>query len=128
MYTAAISLKNQLSTRGILGLQIGYFLHNAGRNYLIMEKSNTAGTKYVLYCRNLLILTLLQLLGSFFLRYPRHRRLLSINKRYTGQLLCNIIYKLYCLPPGSIKWYIQYILIYSYVAIASYCVLSHSQL
>ena len=52
MYTAAISLNNQLSTRGILGLQIGYFLHNAGRNYLIMEKSNTAGTKYVLYCIN----------------------------------------------------------------------------
>ncbi|XP_065889903.1 FAD-dependent oxidoreductase domain-containing protein 2-like isoform X3 [Dysidea avara] len=50
---------------GPSGLQMGHFLQNAGRNYLIIERNHTA--------------------GSFFLHYPRHRRLISINKRYTGR-------------------------------------------
>jgi thioredoxin reductase len=46
------------------GLQLGYFLHRAKRDYVIFEKNTTA--------------------GSFFLHYPRHRTLISINKRNTG--------------------------------------------
>lgn len=37
----------------LTGLQIGYFLHTAGRDYLIIEKNNTAGKQY-----NLLLLQL----------------------------------------------------------------------
>ncbi|XP_059809763.1 FAD-dependent oxidoreductase domain-containing protein 2 isoform X1 [Hypanus sabinus] len=47
------------------GLQIGYFLHQSQRRYLIFERSNIS--------------------GSFFIHYPRHRKLISINKRYTGK-------------------------------------------
>ncbi|XP_063886508.1 FAD-dependent oxidoreductase domain-containing protein 2-like [Scylla paramamosain] len=50
---------------GPAGLQMGYFLHTAGRDYLIFERANHS--------------------GSFFSEYPRHRRLISINKRYTGK-------------------------------------------
>ncbi|CAL4236303.1 unnamed protein product, partial [Meganyctiphanes norvegica] len=50
---------------GPAGLQIGYFLHRAGRDYLIFERNNHS--------------------GSFFSVYPRHRRLISINKRHTGR-------------------------------------------
>ncbi|XP_064406922.1 FAD-dependent oxidoreductase domain-containing protein 2-like [Halichondria panicea] len=46
------------------GLQLGYFLERAGRDYVIFEKNTTA--------------------GSFYLHYPRHRTLISINKRFTG--------------------------------------------
>jgi thioredoxin reductase len=49
---------------GPAGLQLGYFLERAGRNYLILEAGNSPGT--------------------FFKRFPRHRQLISINKRYTG--------------------------------------------
>jgi thioredoxin reductase len=49
---------------GPAGLQIGYFLQQAGRDYTILESGPTPGT--------------------FFRRFPRHQRLLSINKRYTG--------------------------------------------
>jgi thioredoxin reductase len=49
---------------GPAGLQLGYFLEKAGRNYLILEAGNTAGT--------------------FFKRFPRHRTLISSNKVYTG--------------------------------------------
>jgi thioredoxin reductase len=49
---------------GPAGLQLGYFLEQAGRNYLILEAGNSPGT--------------------FFKRFPRHRQLISINKRYTG--------------------------------------------
>jgi thioredoxin reductase len=44
------------------GLQMGYFLHRQRRDYLILERNQTA--------------------GSFFETQPRHRKLLSINKRY----------------------------------------------
>ncbi|XP_041364524.1 FAD-dependent oxidoreductase domain-containing protein 2-like [Gigantopelta aegis] len=50
---------------GPAGLQMGYFLKTAARDYIIYEKSNMT--------------------GSFFQLYPRHRTLISLNKRHTGQ-------------------------------------------
>lgn len=47
---------------GPSGLQMGYFLERAGLDYLILEKSDTA--------------------GSFFIKHPIHRKLISINKKY----------------------------------------------
>ncbi|XP_022095421.1 FAD-dependent oxidoreductase domain-containing protein 2-like [Acanthaster planci] len=47
------------------GLQMGFFLERAGRDYVILEKANTS--------------------GAFFVTYPRHRKLISINKRHTGK-------------------------------------------
>jgi thioredoxin reductase len=49
---------------GPAGLQLGYFLERAGRDYLILESGPTPGT--------------------FFRTFPRHRRLISINKPHTG--------------------------------------------
>jgi thioredoxin reductase len=49
---------------GPAGLQLGYFLEKAARNYLILEAGDTPAT--------------------FFKRFPRHRRLISNNKIYTG--------------------------------------------
>jgi thioredoxin reductase len=49
---------------GPAGLQLGYFLERAGRDYLILEAGPTAGT--------------------FFRTFPRHRQLMSINKSHTG--------------------------------------------
>jgi thioredoxin reductase len=49
---------------GPAGLQLGYFLQQTGRTYLILEAGSAPGT--------------------FFRTFPRHRRLLSINKRHTG--------------------------------------------
>jgi len=49
---------------GPSGLQMGYFLERAGRDYVVFEKSNTP--------------------GNFYTKYPRHRTLISINKRNTG--------------------------------------------
>lgn len=42
------------------GLQLSHFLHRAGADYLTLEREATPGT--------------------FFRRYPRHRRLISLNK------------------------------------------------
>ncbi|CAG0880993.1 unnamed protein product [Darwinula stevensoni] len=50
---------------GPAGLQLGYFLKQAGRDYIIYDKADRP--------------------GSFFVRYPRHRMLISINKRFTGR-------------------------------------------
>lgn len=50
---------------GPAGLQAGAFLHRAGRDYEVFERAPAP--------------------GSFFTRYPRHRKLISINKRYTGK-------------------------------------------
>lgn len=50
---------------GPAGLQMGYFLEKANRNYIILEKSDTA--------------------GNSFTEYPRHRNLISINKVFTGE-------------------------------------------
>lgn len=48
---------------GPAGLQMGYFLSKAKRDYIILERN--AGP------------------GSFFNKYPRHRKLISINKIHT---------------------------------------------
>uniref|UniRef100_A0A914UQ38 Uncharacterized protein n=1 Tax=Plectus sambesii TaxID=2011161 RepID=A0A914UQ38_9BILA len=50
---------------GPAGLQLGFFLNRDGHDYVIFEKSDVA--------------------GSFFAKYPRHRQLISINKRFTGR-------------------------------------------
>ena len=49
---------------GPAGIQMGYFLDQEGFDYLILEKSEGP--------------------GAFFEKYPRHRKLISINKVYTG--------------------------------------------
>jgi thioredoxin reductase len=49
---------------GPAGLQLGYLLAQAGRDYLIVEAGPSPGT--------------------FFQTFPRHRRLISINKPHTG--------------------------------------------
>ena len=49
---------------GPAGLQLGYFLEKAQRSYLIIEAGNSSGT--------------------FFKNFPRHKKLISINKVYTG--------------------------------------------
>lgn len=49
---------------GPAGIQLGYFFEKAGRDYIILERSGHA--------------------GSFFDVFPRHRKLISINKRFTG--------------------------------------------
>lgn len=49
---------------GPAGLQLGYFLQKEGHDFIIIEKNEVA--------------------GSFYKEYPRHRKLISINKVYTG--------------------------------------------
>jgi len=49
---------------GPAGLQLGYFLGAAGRDYLVLESG--AGP------------------GTFYERFPRHRKMISINKPHTG--------------------------------------------
>jgi thioredoxin reductase len=49
---------------GPAGLQLGYYLAQTGRDYLIVESGNSPGT--------------------FFQTFPRHRTLISSNKVYTG--------------------------------------------
>ncbi|MDT7786100.1 MAG: hypothetical protein QOF58_4519 [Pseudonocardiales bacterium] len=49
---------------GPAGLQASYLLKQAGRDHLVLESGAAAGT--------------------FFTRFPRHRRLISINKVHTG--------------------------------------------
>lgn len=49
---------------GPAGLQLGYYLEQAGRSYVILERGDSPGT--------------------FFKQYPRHRQLISVNKVYTG--------------------------------------------
>ncbi|HZD10506.1 MAG TPA: NAD(P)-binding domain-containing protein [Candidatus Binatia bacterium] len=51
---------------GPAGLQLGYYLRQNQRDYLILERAKRP--------------------GSFFATYPRHRKLISINKIYTGKL------------------------------------------
>ena len=50
---------------GPSGLQMAYFLQKAGYDYIVLEAAEQA--------------------GSFFATFPRHGRLISINKVYTGQ-------------------------------------------
>ncbi len=49
---------------GPAGLQLAYFLNKAGQNYVLLEAGERA--------------------GSFFETFPRHKKLISINKVYTG--------------------------------------------
>jgi len=49
---------------GPAGLQMAYFLEKAGRSYIVLEAGATPGT--------------------FFRRFPRHRRMISSNKKHTG--------------------------------------------
>jgi len=49
---------------GPAGLQLGQLLHAAGHEYRILEQAEAP--------------------GAFFQTFPRHRQLISINKRYTG--------------------------------------------
>ncbi|MGH3242581.1 MAG: NAD(P)-binding domain-containing protein [Spirillospora sp.] len=49
---------------GPAGLQLGYLLKKSGRRYLILETGSTPGT--------------------FFQTFPRHRTLISNNKKHTG--------------------------------------------
>jgi thioredoxin reductase len=49
---------------GPAGLQLGWLLAQAGRGYVILEAGSTPGT--------------------FYRRFPRHRRMLSVNKPHTG--------------------------------------------
>jgi thioredoxin reductase len=49
---------------GPAGLQMAYFLEKAGRDYLVLERGARP--------------------GAFFEKLPRHRKLISINKVYTG--------------------------------------------
>ena len=50
---------------GPAGLQLGSLMEREKMNYLIVERNKIP--------------------GSFFARYPRHRTLISINKRFTGK-------------------------------------------
>ncbi|XP_072276265.1 FAD-dependent oxidoreductase domain-containing protein 2 [Pyxicephalus adspersus] len=47
------------------GLQIAKFLEDSGRDYVVFERNHGP--------------------GSFFYKFPRHRKLISINKQYTGR-------------------------------------------
>jgi cation diffusion facilitator CzcD-associated flavoprotein CzcO len=49
---------------GPAGLQLAYLLHQAHRDYVVLERAASA--------------------GAFFQRFPIHRRLISINPRFTG--------------------------------------------
>ena len=59
---------------GPAGIQLGYFLEKANHNYLILEASETP--------------------VSFFQQFPRKRKLISINKVYTG----------YDYPEINLRW------------------------
>ena len=54
----------QIIGAGPAGLQLGYFLERCGKSYMILEREKEP--------------------GSFFTTLPRHRKLISINKIYTG--------------------------------------------
>ena len=90
------------------GLQLAYFFHQANRDYTVYERHDMAGwsrnNEYIHYALSYCIpyrkvrasvliehCTFMHTLsnnsqctGSFFTRYPRHRTLISINKRFTG--------------------------------------------
>lgn len=57
-------IRNLIIGAGPAGLQLAHFLDQAGEDYLVLERAETA--------------------GSFFEHYPRHGTLLSINKVHTG--------------------------------------------
>ena len=57
-------VENLIVGAGPAGLQLAYLLQRAGRDHLVLEAGPSVGT--------------------FFRTFPRHRRLISINKRHTG--------------------------------------------
>jgi thioredoxin reductase len=57
-------LRNVIIGAGPAGLQLGYFLARRAEPYLILERAAAP--------------------GSFFSVYPRHRKLISVNKVHTG--------------------------------------------
>ncbi|MFA0812838.1 NAD(P)-binding domain-containing protein [Microbulbifer epialgicus] len=59
-----VSLDYLIIGAGPAGIQMGYFMDQAGLNYRIVEKGEQP--------------------GHFFKKYPRHRKLISINKVFTG--------------------------------------------
>ena len=69
--SATDSYMNCIVGAGPGGLQLGRYMLEAKRDYAIFERAERA--------------------GAFFERYPRHRKLISINKRFTvpgrGRLL-----------------------------------------
>ena len=50
---------------GFAGVQLAHFMEDAGRSYVLLERGEAP--------------------GSFFRKFPRHRNLISINKRHTGR-------------------------------------------
>jgi protoporphyrinogen oxidase len=58
--------KYQYVIVGPAGLQMAYYLKKAGRSYVVLEGKEKP--------------------GAFFDIFPRHRKLISINKVYTGYL------------------------------------------
>ncbi|MEU0565728.1 NAD(P)-binding domain-containing protein [Nonomuraea sp. NPDC005983] len=63
--TATIAHRYLIIGAGPAGLQLSYFLQRAGADYLTLERDAAP--------------------ASFFRRYPRHRRLISLNKVHTAQ-------------------------------------------
>jgi cation diffusion facilitator CzcD-associated flavoprotein CzcO len=61
---SAVNVDYLVIGAGPAGLQLGYFLEREGHDYLIVEAGEAPGT--------------------FFRTFPRHRRLISINKPHTG--------------------------------------------
>lgn len=59
---------------GPAGVQLSYFLGRAGLDHVVLDRAKVA--------------------GSFFKEYPRHRKLLSINKVFTGSAS----------PEQSLRW------------------------
>ena len=47
------------------GLQLGHYMHRQSRDYVIFERQSIP--------------------SSFFAHFPRHRQLISLNKRFTGR-------------------------------------------
>ncbi len=64
MQTAKQHYEYLIIGAGPAGLQLGHHFEQENRDYLILEKAETP--------------------GAFFARFPRHRKLISINKVYTG--------------------------------------------
>jgi Pyridine nucleotide-disulphide oxidoreductase len=58
---------------GAGGMQVGHYLQSAGRDYVILEKAAHA--------------------GAFFRRFPRMRRLISLNKRAAGSPVSDFNYR-----------------------------------
>lgn len=79
---------------GPAGLQMGYFLSKAKRDYIILERNSGPGSffnKYASHVLNALFYfseapsTRPASVLFFLSRYPRHRKLISINKMNTGR-------------------------------------------